>query len=40
MEMSHVFDREGVAEFVDDASYKCEGISCDNNVINVHKTIA
>jgi len=40
MEMSHVFDREGVTEFVDDNSYKCGDVSCYNNVINIHKTIA
>jgi hypothetical protein len=40
MEMSHVFDREGVTEFVDGISYKCGDASCDNNIINIHKTIA
>jgi hypothetical protein len=40
MEVSHVFDREGVTKFVDDSSYKCGDVSCDNDVINIHKTIA
>jgi hypothetical protein len=29
-----------VAEFVDDSIYKCGDVACDNNVINIHKTIA
>jgi hypothetical protein len=40
MEVSHVFNREGVTKFVDDSSYKCGDVSCDNDVINIHKTIA
>jgi hypothetical protein len=40
MEVSHVFDKEGVTEFVDDSSYKYGDVSCDNDVINIHRTIA